>query len=153
MGEVKITVKVGELEFSGEGDQSWIEKQLDKILNKAEELIQLVPPPPPNTTGPPSNHKPPIGDNKEIAGKALGSFLSEKGATTNQIKKFLATVVWLNAKGKNRVKIRDVTAAIKSNSQSRLGNPSRCLKHNVQKGYCEKDGNEFYVTDEGKKLL
>jgi len=150
MGEAKITVKVGELEFSGEGDQSWIEKQLDKILSKAEELIQLAPPPP-APAGPPSDHKPPMVEDNVIAGKALGSFLSEKGATSNQNKKFLSTAIWLEAKGKKRIKIKDVTSALKSNNQSRIGNPSRSLGYNVKKGYCEKDGQEFYVTDEGKQ--
>lgn len=47
----------------------------------------------------------------------------------------------------------DVTKALKDSNQTRLGNPSDSLNQNVTKGYCEKDGKEFYVTEEGKNSL
>jgi len=150
MSEAKIEIKIGQIEFSGNGQQEWVAKQLDKILAKAEDLITLAPPP-----------EQPAGDNKHkpmkkdlsIAEKTLPSFLSEKNATKSQIKKFLATAVWLEAKGEKRLSTGDITRALKDSNQSRLGNPSDCLNKNVSKGFCEKDGREFFVTQEGKKSL
>jgi galactitol-specific phosphotransferase system IIC component len=41
MSESKIQVKVGIVEFSGEGDQVWLAAQLDKILEKIPELLKI----------------------------------------------------------------------------------------------------------------
>ena len=41
MSESKIQVKVGIVEFSGEGNQDWLAKQLDKILDKVPELLRI----------------------------------------------------------------------------------------------------------------
>jgi len=83
----------------------------------------------------------------------LASFLRDKNAGTNQVKKFLAASVWLEAKGKNRLTTADVTRALKDSNQSRIGNPADCLNKNVSKGHCEKDGKEFFVTTDGKNAL
>ena len=147
MGDVKIQLKLGAIEFSGEGDQDWLAKQLDKILEKAPKLAVIEP-----SLGGGTSHNP-MAPDPTIAGKTLAAFLKEKSATKNQVKKFLAAAVWLEAKGKQRMTTADVTAALKDSSQSRLGNPSDCLNHNVGKGHCEKDGKDFYVTDEGKASL
>ncbi|MBI5406239.1 MAG: hypothetical protein HZA18_00915 [Nitrospirae bacterium] len=151
MGEAKVHIKVGEFEFSGEGDQEWVAKQLDKILAKADELISLTPPPASEEAK--SEHHKPMGSDAGIAKKTLPAFLSEKGATKNQIKKFLATAIWLEAKGKARLSTGEISKAIKDANQSKLSNPSECLKQNISKGYCEKDGKEFFVTAEGKASL
>lgn len=41
MSDSKIQVKVGIVEFSGEGNQDWLAKQLDKILDKIPELLKI----------------------------------------------------------------------------------------------------------------
>lgn len=41
MSDSKIQVKVGIIEFSGEGNQDWLSKQLDKILDKVPELLKI----------------------------------------------------------------------------------------------------------------
>jgi hypothetical protein len=151
MSVAKIDIKIGQIQFSGEGDQDWVAKQLDKIIAQAEKLIQLAPPVDENTQND-DEHKPMKSDSA-IAKKTLPAFLSEKAATTKQVKKFLATSVWLEAKGQKRLQTKDVTGALSAANQSRLGNPADCLNQNVSKGYCEKDGNKFFVTDEGKKSL
>lgn len=151
MSDAKIDIKIGQVQFSGEGEQDWVAKQLDKIIAQAEKLIQLSPPEKP--AGDEGGHHKPMGTDSAIAKKTLPVFLSEKNATKNQVKKFLATAVWLEAKGKEKLTTRDVSTALSDSRQSRLGNPSDCLNQNVAKGYCEKDGKEFFVTDEGKKLL
>lgn len=149
MVEAKIDIKIGEIQFSGQGEQEWVAKQLDKILGQAEKLIQLAPPPAESE----SAEQKPMGKDSAIAKMTLPSFLSEKGATKNQVKKFLATSVWLEAKGQSRLQTSDVTRALQDSKQSRLANPSKCLNDNVAKGYCEKDGKQFFVTEEGKKSL
>jgi len=41
MSESKINVKIGIIEFSGEGDQKWLSEQFDKILEKMPELLKI----------------------------------------------------------------------------------------------------------------
>jgi len=151
MGDAKIDIKIGDIQFSGEGNQDWVAEQLDKILSKAEDLVKIAPPP--TTTDPLDGNSNNTGSDTTIAGKTLPSFLGEKSATRVQVKKFLATAVWLNEKGKSRIKTNDVAKALKDSNQSRLGNAADCLNQNVSKGYCEKDGSEFFVTDEGRDSL
>jgi hypothetical protein len=155
MSESKIEIKIGQITFSGQGDQEWLSKQLDKILAQAEKLIQLAPAPSDNadvSAHSDTGHRP-MGKDSSIAKKTLPAFLQEKNATRNQVKKFLATAVWLEAKGQNRLQTTDVAKALKDANQTRLGNPADCLNKNVTKGYCEKDGKQFFVTDDGKNSL
>jgi hypothetical protein len=151
VSEAKIEIKIGQVAFSGEGEQDWVAKQLDKIIAQAEKLIQLAPPVENEEQGD-DGHKP-MGKDPSIAKKTLASLLQEKNAARNQVKKFLATAVWLEAKGTTRLQTSDVTKALKDANQSRLGNPADSLNKNVSKGYCEKDGKQFFVTDDGKKSL
>lgn len=151
MTDGKIQFKLGVVEFVGEGEKDWVGKQLDKILEKAPELINIVPI---QTTSYSSGEsRNPMSPDPKIAAKTLAAFLKDKNATSSQVKKFLATAVWLESKGKLRLTTSDVTSALKDSNQKSLGNPADCLNQNVSKGYCEKDGKEFYVTDEGKSSL
>ena len=88
-----------------------------------------------------------------IAQQTLASFLREKNTSRNQTQKFLATAVWLEAKGRNRLATADVSRALKDSNQARLSNASASLSKNIAKGYCERDGKEFFVTMEGKNSL
>ena len=151
MSEAKIDIKIGQIQFSGEGEQEWVAKQLDKIIAQAEKLIQLAAPENPQDDG--DEHDRRMGKDSTIAKKTLPVFLGEKEATKNQVKKFLATAVWLEAKGQHRLQTRDVVAALKASNQTRLANPSDALNKNVTKGFCEKEGTKFFVTDDGKKSL
>ncbi|MHC4270291.1 MAG: hypothetical protein ACYSWS_11400 [Planctomycetota bacterium] len=152
MGEAKLEIKIGELQFSGEGPQDWLSKQLDKILDQSKELIKLSPPS--NSVITKSQHEAAdFSGASEIVSQPLATFLKEKNATTNQVEKFLATSIWLEAKGKNRLKTSDVSEAIKTANQTKLKNASDSLNKNVTKGLCEKDGKEFYVTQEGKNAM
>lgn len=152
MTNSKIEISIGDFSFRGEGEQEWLASQLDKILDRAETLINLAPPPPaaPLT----SSHQPAdFSGDEEIAKKALITFLKEKSAASNQVEKFLATSAWLEAKGQKSLSTKDVTSAIKNAAQSRLTNASDALAKNVGKGFCEKEGNQFFVTQEGKEHL
>ena len=152
MSEAKIEIQIGEVRFSGEGDQEWLTKQLDKILSKAESLIKLAPKPP---AGNQAGHQAAdFSNSSDIANQSLAAFLKAKNATTGQVEKFLATAVWVEAKeNKTRLKTSDVSSALSKASQSKLNNPSDKLNKNVAKGFCEKDGKEFFVTQEGKEHL
>ena len=37
MSDAKIDIKIGQIQFSGQGEQDWVAKQLDKIIAQAEE--------------------------------------------------------------------------------------------------------------------
>lgn len=154
MSEARIEFTIGSISFIGEGEQDWVAAQLDKILDRSPELVKLTPKrqvaEPTSTNLPPH---PPMQPDNEIAQKTLPSFLNEKNATKSQIKKFLATAVWLEAKGQSRLSTNNVSQALRESNQSRLSNASDCLAKNVAKGYCEKDGKEFFVTQEGKDSL
>lgn len=150
MSEVKIQFKLGSIEFSGEGEKEWISQQLDKLLQQAPQLLSITPSPavtsiPPGTVG----HNPMAAD-PAVAHQPLATFLKSKDATTNQTKKFLVTAIWLESKGKSRMTTSDITKALKDSNQTRIGNPADCLAKNISKGFCEKDGTQFFVTEEGK---
>ena len=149
MPDVKIQMKIGDVEFSGEGDQAWVGAQLDRILKAAPTIVSATTRAADNSPRPPTIAA--VGDSN--AGQPLASFLRDKNASTNQVKKFLVNAVWLGAKGKNRLTTADVTSALKDSNQTRLGNPADCLNKNVAKGHCEKDGKEFFVTTEGAASL
>jgi hypothetical protein len=150
MPEAKIEIKAGATEFSASGDEKWVGEQLDKFLENAPKLARISPTEPTGGGNGGGNRG---GTGKPIStssGKSLANHLKDRGATTSQVKKFLQTAVWLESKGKQRMTTRDVTNALKDAHQSRLGNPADCLNQNVTKGYCEKDGKEFFVTEEGR---
>ncbi len=153
MADTKIQFKLGAIEFSGEGEKEWLEAQLDKILEKAPKLINIAPATPPVAAGAPGGAHAPIGADPSIAQQPLATFLRTKNATKNQVKKFLATAIWLESKGKNRLNTGDVTQALKDSNQVRLSNASDCLNKNINKGYCDKDGKDFFVTEDGKNSL
>ena len=157
MPDAKIEITIGTITFQAEGEQKWVADQLDKLFTNAKDLSTVAPvapvapvTPAPHTEG--DGHTP-IKPDAGIAAKPLATFLKEKNATTNQVQKFLATAVRLESKGKNRIATADVTKSLKDSNQTRLGNPADCLNKNVSKGYCEKDGKEFFVTQEGKDSL
>lgn len=156
MSESKIELKIGEISFSGEGDSVWLSEQLDKILDRASELRSssaIAASPQLSNIANITHQEADLSGHHEISTKPLATWLREKGADTNQNQKFLATAVWIEAKGKNRIQTSDITAALSNANQKRLGNATECLNQNIKKGYCEKEGKQFYVTEEGKRSL
>ena len=153
MSESKIEIQIGEVRFSGEGDSDWLAQQLDKILDKVSDLIKLAPPPQiiQNNIPPAAHQAADFSNSSDIANQSLAAFLKSKNATTAQVDKFLATAIWVEAKeNKNRLKTSDISSALSKASQTKLNNPSDTLNQNVSKGYCEKEGKDFFVTQEGK---
>lgn len=147
MAEAKIEIKVGAVSFTGEGEGKWLSDQLDKILEKLPSLSKVAPPAPPSEGsggGQPAPHH----------GKAhgtLASFLAAKAAKTDKTRKFLAAALWLqDTQSKNRLSTSDVKKAVNDNKQGPLGNASQSLTNNAKRGFCLKEGRQFYVTDEGR---
>lgn len=85
--------------------------------------------------------------------QSLASYLSARQASSNQLKRFLATADWLRQKGVNELSTALVSKALKDNHQSRLGNPADCLNKNAAKGLVEKEGRTFFITPEGLASL
>jgi hypothetical protein len=148
MAEAKIEIKAGGAEFTASGDQQWVGEQLDKFWENAGKLASIP------LERPDSGGGDKGGSGKLDTGigrKSLATHLKEKGATSNQTKKFFQTAIWLGqTQGKHKITTREVTDALREAHQSRLSNPAQSLNNNVNKGYCEKDGNQFFVTEEGK---
>jgi hypothetical protein len=152
MADAKIDIKVGAVSFSAEGTEKWLSGELDKVLEKVPELANIVP----SQNG--GNDGGETGKTtggvatggKKLTG-TLAGFLKEHRATTNQVRKFLATATWLQDQdGKERLTTKEITNAMSDAKQTALTNPSQCLVHNVRQGFCQKDGKkQFYVTPEG----
>jgi hypothetical protein len=148
MQTAKIEVKIGAFSFSGEGDEVWIAKQLDKVLEQTKHFDKSM-----DSDLGSSSSKPDSASKDALKSVTLPSFLSSKGATTNQVKKFLATATWLQLRGMTRLSTKDVSKALKDTNQNKLNNPALNLLQNIGKGLCEKDGNKFFVTDDGIKSI
>jgi hypothetical protein len=150
MGDARIEVKVGAFSFSGEGTEKWLSGELEKLLVKIPELVDVAP-------GSGSDDDAGVGGGgakKKAKPGTLSAFLREKNATGNQVKKFLATAVWLHdSTGSDRITTAEVRKALKTGNQGKLTNPAGCLNQNVGKGHAEKDGGSFFVTEPGRTSL
>ena len=140
----KIRIKVGGIEVDYEGPEAFLESKLQKLISELSDLAKQVP-----AEHDDSN---PSGKTGSGTSATLVSFLKEK-KVDSQTQRFLATAQWLHQNGSERIKTGDVTAALQDHKQKKLSNPSDCLGQNVSKGYCQKVGKEFYVTDEGRNSL
>jgi hypothetical protein len=148
MAQAKIQFKLGVIEFSGEGEEAWVATQLDKLIEQAPAMLKLAPP----TTGQGvvTNNADQQGEPVNVGNDvALGTYLKNKNIGGNQVNRFLATAIWLSARGNKTPTTSDVTKALSDNHQTKLTNPADCLNQNVSKGYCEKQGKQFYVTPDG----
>ena len=149
MAEARVEIKVGAFSFTGEGTEKWLSGELDKLLAKFPELISVAPP---ETEGGDAGAAAKA-QNKGKLG-TLASFLKGKSATGNQVKKFLATAVWLHdTTRRDRLTTGDIRQALKDAHQTRLANPADVLNQNITKGHAEKDGGSFFVTEPGRTSL
>lgn len=160
MGDTaKIEIKIGEITFSGEGRENWLSGQADKFLRQAKELVGLAPARPASVQPPtsPAQHHgdraAPQGEHSRTAVTPanLATFLKDTlKSKSSQSDKFLAVAVWLHGRGQGRLQTKTVSDALKKHNQKKLSNPSHCLNVNRRKGFCDKDGQGFYVTEEGR---
>lgn len=142
----KIALTIGNLSFSGEGDQDWLDEQINKIIDMATQTqsdgstdyISSEPGPKQDVT---------------VPTESLATYVKMKGGDTIQNQRFLATAGWLWLRGDRVLTTSAVTKALRDNQQKRLGNPSDCLNKNVGRGFCEKTNDGFFITPEGWKHL
>jgi hypothetical protein len=148
MTQAKVQFKIGMIEFSGEGEEAWVATQLDKLIEQAPALLKLAPPTASQNSA--TNNVNPQGGHADIGNDVpLGTFLKSKNIGSNQVNRFLATAIWLSVRGNKTPTATDVTKALSDNHQTKLTNTADCLNQNVAKGYCEKQGKQFYVTPDG----
>ena len=141
----KVRIKVGSIEVDYEGSEDFLESKLPKLISDVTTLAEQVPAE--------SDDSDSNGNTKSGTPSTLASFLKEKNAD-NQARRFLATAQWIHLKtDMDHIKTGDITKALRDNKQTKIGNPSDCLSRNVSKGYCEKVGDRFFVTDEGRNSL
>ena len=147
MTAAKIHFKVGSIEFQGEGEQKWLSSELAALIKALPDLAVVAGQVPTQTDAKTSTGS---GRAKGTV-TSLAKHIANAKAGSNQIARFLATAVWLHNKGSNKIATTDVRKALSDNNQKRLSNPADCLNKLVGKGHCEKEGNKFFVTDEGYK--
>ena len=145
-GHGKISLSIGGISFSGEGDQEWLEVLLNKVLDAAKDDALSAPVAAEFNVGDAKDYAPTATD-------ALASYIKSTSSDTTQVRRFLATALWLQDRGAIELTTTMVAKALRDNRQKKLGNPSDCLGQNVSKGYCEKTSNGFFVTDDGRAWL
>ena len=173
MAESKIDFSFDNLHFSCEGDKDWVEAQLNKILNRIPDLNKKAPgikkavagltqitlAPSAKTLKPVKGkrgRKPKVVVEivqEEPGGDPLYEFLKEKKADKNQVKKFLATAVYLHSQGLEKFSTPLISKTLKSTGIEPLLNASDCLNKNEKKGFCIKDEKEFILTDLGIRAI
>ena len=150
MTEAKIELDLGTLSFSGEGEQEWLAQQLDKIIEAAPGLTRMEPSHSDRIEIPPQFGS---STNNSDFIEPLATYIKAKDGDSSQVQRFLATADWLRRRGETKLTTAVVTKALRENHQKRLSNPADCLNKNVAKGYCEKQGNGFFITPDGLKAL
>lgn len=143
---IKIRIKTGSIKVDYEGPEDFLDSKLPKLVSEVTTLAEQIPAGSDNSN---SNE-----DTESRTPAPLASFLKEKkAASQSQTRRFLATAQWLHQKGRKRIKTQDVTKALRESNQKRVSNASECLNRNISKGFCERDGKEFFVTEEGRNSL
>lgn len=164
MADSKIELSYDNLHFLCEGEQVWVENQLNGILNRIPGLSN------PNTvaktegvvitSGPEPvkkarGRRPKAAESsiQETSSDPLMDFLREKRADRNQVRKFLAVAVYLHAHGMEKFSTPLISKTLKNAGIEKLINASDCLNKNEKKGFCIKEDKEFILTDLGIRAI
>ena len=173
MSDSKIEFSYDNLHFACEGEKDWVEAQLNHVLDRipglnkpvqavktiTTEVVQIDETPKtailkavkgtrgrkPKVVAEPTSQEP--------SGDPLYEFLKDKRADKNQVKKFLATAVYLHAQGLEKYSTPLISKTIKNAGIEKLVNASDCLNKNEKKGFCIKDDKEFILTDLGIRAI
>ena len=182
MSEAKIDFSFDNLHFSCEGDKNWVESQLNQVLNRiaglngakivtkpgkvnssisqsaTDEISVVNAPEVEEKAKGKRGRKPkvvlaaePVAE--EPNGDPLFEFLKEKNADKNQVKKFLATAVYLHSQGEEKFSTPRISKYLKASRIEKLLNASDCLNKNEKKGFCIKDDKEFILTEAGIRAI
>ena len=181
MAESKIDFSFDNLHFSCEGDKDWVGAQLDQVLNRIPGLNKLEKVAKTETVKPTLEQvvvedavaeEAPVAEVKEKgkrgrkrkevieevevaepAGDPLLEFLKEKSADKNQVRKFLATAVFLHSQGGEKFSTPLISKALKAANIEKLLNASDCLNKNEKKEFCIKEEKEFILTESGIRSI
>ena len=179
MAESKIDFSFDNLHFACEGDKEWVETQLNQILDRipgfnkhgvfVKSEAKLSPGKAIMVDGLEVENQDTWGKEKikrgrksksaleplveEPSGDPLFDFLKDKNADKNQVKKFLATAVFLHSQGIEKFSTPMVSKTLKASRIEKLINASDCLNKNEKKGFCIKDEKEFILTDAGIRSI
>jgi hypothetical protein len=148
MANARIEFKIGNIEFVGEGEQDWVTEQLDKVLTRIPELATESKKVTQKVATPTSSLKTPQ-VTEHSATENLSTFLRKRDAIDKQRRRFLGTAVWLQLRGQQMIKTKEVTDALRAARQVKITNPSHQLNQNISQGFCQKEGQGFYVTPQG----
>jgi hypothetical protein len=169
MADSKIEFSYDNLHFACEGEKEWVEKQLDQVLNRIPGLNNPSPTvKTEKSKGVQTEEDPKASGLKAVKGKRgrkpkaavetiikatagdpLFEFLKDKKADKNQVKKFLATAVYLHSQGEEKFSTPLISKTLKTAGIEKLINASDCLNKNEKKGFCIKEGKEFILTELG----
>jgi hypothetical protein len=161
MANGRLEFKIGNIEFIGEGEQEWVTQQLEKMLKRVPDLQKegaqkIVKPQPKTDTSHlvlPSTLEGDLFSAPKVTPRVipenLSTFLRNKDCIDKQRRKFLGSAVWLQQNGKQLIKTKEVTDALRAARQVKITNPSHQLNQNISQGFCQKEGNGFYVTPQG----
>ncbi len=164
MADSKIDFSFENLHFSCEGEKDWVERQLNQVLNRIPGLVQpqakaefeatetdaqVIVSEPEKKRGRKSRRVAvEVADND--GENAFYQFLVDKKADKNQVRKFLATAVYLYSfENQQKFSTPVVSKTLKRFSAEKLLNASDCLNKNEKKGFCIKDEKEFTLTEAG----
>lgn len=164
MTNSRIELTLGSFNFSCEGEKDWVEAQLSNILEKSLELRKLServnafkPLAEKGQEGefPKKRGRKPKSEIETYAGPPdpLVDFLKEKKAEDNQVRKFLATAVYLHSQGVELFSTPIISRKFKTAHIHKLVNASDCLNKNAQKGFIIKEDKEFVLTEEGIRSI
>jgi hypothetical protein len=139
--QAKLDIKIGNVSFMGEGDQTWLSEQLAKVIAavpaaQSESVEDGL-----------KNEKKTVSSPKNVG--SLASYIKAKGGESKQILRFLAAAAWLYIRGERELSAKIVAKALAENHQKKLANPADCLNQSVKKGHCEKTPDGFFITPEG----
>jgi hypothetical protein len=169
MADSKIEFSYDNLRFVCEGDKEWVETQLNKVLDRipglnkpgravrteTTEKVRMAETPGAmisKTAKGVRGRKPKVAAEsikQEPSGGPLYEFLKDKRADKNQVRKFLATAVYLHSQGEGKFSSPLISKTLKNAGIENLQNASDCLNKNEKKGFCIKDKKEFILTDLG----
>ena len=180
MAESKIDFTFENLHFACEGEKYWVGAQLNQVLNRIpglssplafaksekvkpysiqviseDNLIAETPVAEVKEKGK-RGRKPKVVAEplvEEPSGDPLFEFLKEKNADKNQVKKFLATAVYMHSQGEEKFSTPMISKALKASHIEKLINASDCLNKNEKKEFCIKDEKEFILTDAGIRSI
>ena len=134
MPDARLEVTIGEIKFLGEGSENWLSAEFEKFLSQLPKISERTFERPAKDDGSVTEANLTA---KSKSSVTLPTFLQDTGATTNQIRKFVATAIWLQDRNNNaEIKTSDVAKALRDSRQNRLVNPADALNQNVAKGYC-----------------